>query len=298
MFTRAIGFSVVVSVLALACGGAPSDSSGSDDDAVTSASDEKNVQGVWTLQNDVTSIKAIVLNPDHTFFRANAKPLNGVFINGAGPGFDRETGTWSLSHSKHTITFNTDNGPDVLSYTFTPAHVLNGVFLPGHEPKDKLELRGIPAPGSQIAFPTQEYARGESFCLATSDCDGERTHNFWQPVSADNAKASCNTTTNACEMKSAAKAGELGGMCGGIAGIQCKSGLDCKLTTGPNGQPIPDAGGTCVKSDAGQGNSDCEVEEGGSCVDSEYACTQQGGQVSGNNCDGSATGGTVCCDLP
>jgi hypothetical protein len=44
------------------------------------------------------------------------------------------------------------------------------------------------------------------------------------------------------------------------------------------------------------GGSDCEAEEGGTCEVSEAACTRKGGTVSGNNCGGAASGGTVCCD--
>lgn len=36
--------------------------------------------------------------------------------------------------------------------------------------------------------------------------------------------------------------GELGGMCGGIAAIRCKAGLECKITA-----QHPDASGTCVE---------------------------------------------------
>jgi len=53
------------------------------------------------------------------------------------------------------------------------------------------------------------------------------------------------------------KAGEEGGMCGGIAGIQCKSGLACKLAATT---PHPDASGTCQKDSSVSG-------EGGPCGD-------------------------------
>ena len=68
-----------------------------------------------------------------------------------------------------------------------------------------------------------------------------------------------------------------GEFCGGIAGFQCKAGLECKLDGN-----YPDAGGTCVKSSAGAfcggiGNIkcpegfECQITEkypdaGGSCV--------------------------------
>jgi hypothetical protein len=253
MFKRAL-IGLVLSVSAVACGGAANggDGASAEDDAVTSASDASKVKGAWTLQNNMTSIQAIVLNGDRTFFRANARILNGVMIGGGGSNLERETGTWSISATKHTLTFHTGQGDEVYSYTYKQA-IMNGVFLPGHAPKDTLEIQGIPAPMSHIAYPTLEYGRADSYCLEVSDCNTE-LGKIWTPDQAS-GKVSCNAQTNVCE-RGASQPGN------------------------------------------GNGNSDCEVEEGGSCVESDAACTKQGGQVSGNNCDGSATGYTVCCDLP
>jgi hypothetical protein len=251
MFRRAF-VGLVLSVSAVACSSASPDgnSGASSEDALSSGSEASKVKGAWTLQNDLTSVKAIVLNGDHTFFRANARILNGVMIGNAS-NLERQTGTWSLSATKHTLTFHTDGGDQVFSYTYKPA-IMNGVFLPGHAPKDKLEIQGIPAPMSQIAFPTLEYARADSYCLEVSDCNAE-LGKIWTPEQ-ESGLVSCNADTNSCER-------------GATQGNQ-------------------------------DGNSDCEVEEGGSCVESEAACTNQGGEVSGNNCDGSASGFSVCCDLP
>jgi hypothetical protein len=205
MFKRAIGLvGLVVSVSVMACSGAPEsgDENVTGDDALTSAAAASEVKGAWTLQNDVTSVTAIVVNSDHTFFRANTPVLNGMFLPGHEPGAVRETGTWSISAAKGTMTFKTAQGEEAYTFTFTKA-VLNGMFLPGHEPKDRLELRGIPAKGSQIAFPTQEYVRADSYCFDKSDCNAEMANKIWTPVEAENverAQVYCNAKTNACEL--------------------------------------------------------------------------------------------------
>jgi hypothetical protein len=208
MFKRSMGiFGLVLSVSAFACSGAaPGNEGASNEDAVTSASDSTKVQGAWILQNDVTSVKAIVLNPDHTFFRANARVLNGIFLADAGPGptLQRETGTWSLCAAKGTMTFNSSLGAETYSYKFTPVGVLNGIFLPGHEPKDKLELNHTPEckegfACSQIAFPTQVYTRGPSYCLDASDCNSELASKIWTPVTENTGLISCEV--NACDMR-------------------------------------------------------------------------------------------------
>src|SRR5215510_366536 len=65
------------------------------------------------------------------------------------------------------------------------------------------------------------------------------------------SSASDTTSGDEQDVKKAAP-GTKGGLCGGIGGIQCKSGLSCQLSaTGP------DASGKCVAVAAG--------EEGGMC---------------------------------
>jgi hypothetical protein len=63
------------------------------------------------------------------------------------------------------------------------------------------------------------------------------------------------TTGDDSNVTSSKKLGTEGGMCGGLAGIRCGTGLECKIADTGSSDPA----GTCVKSDPG-------VDEGGTCA--------------------------------
>ena len=94
---------------------------------------------------------------------------------------------------------------DVYNYTYTPAKIMNGVFLPGSEPEAKLELtHAPPTNGSKIAYPTVEFTAQESYCnglpnVSTNDCDVQRNEQTWIP--SGSGKSVCNVAKNVCETK-------------------------------------------------------------------------------------------------
>lgn len=163
-----------VSSIVLACGG--TDSSNNDEPAQADDSEQdltaaaKQLTGDW--KNDDGSLDAYELKADGTFIHDQFRILNGVMINDPGaPPFGRDSGTFSVSKAKGTVTFHVKSGwhagdKQVYAYTYTPAPILNGVFVPGHEPTAKLVLTQQPAPGSHVAYAPKHYTHVGTFCAA------------------------------------------------------------------------------------------------------------------------------------
>jgi len=165
-----------LSAIVFACGS--TDGSNADDSATPGDESEqdltaaaKQLTGDW--KNDDGSLDAYAFNSDGTFIHDQFRILNGVLINdpNAMP-FNRDSGRFSVSKSKGTLTLHITAGwhagsTEVYDYKYTPAPILNGVFIPGHEPAAKLDLTAQPAKGSHVAFPTKHYTHVSSFCVAT-----------------------------------------------------------------------------------------------------------------------------------
>lgn len=196
---------MIWSVLALSvlagCGG----SADSQDQASSDSEDAVStvfIRGSWVaVDASLGDAAAIDIRPDHKFFQDSTKILNGVMVNGSPEGLVRQTGTWSLSTKNKTLTLNYDHGwdsPDpytvVYAYAYTAAPILNGVFVPGHEPTAKLALTEQPAKGSHVAYPTQKFDHADSWCTSDSDCKTELSDGTSQEGSDQ-----CNVSTNLCQ---------------------------------------------------------------------------------------------------
>jgi hypothetical protein len=164
--------------------------------------------GSWKIETgseNLTSDLSYDFNANGTFSRTVRKILNGMFLPGHEP-TTTETGTYTINASKKQVTLHVNGLSETYSYDVQPGKVLNGIFLPGHAPPPSatvLSLTGVPAPMSNIAFPTLKY-----------DLVG-------------------------AVGKVGAAEGE---NCGGFAGIQCADGLVCKTSAA-----CCDIPGTCVK---------------------------------------------------
>ncbi len=145
----------------------------------------KQLTGDW--KNDDGSLDAFEFRADGTFIHDQFRVLNGVLVNNPDSmPFNRDSGRYSVSKSKGTLTLHITDGwhagsTEVYDYPYTPAPILYGVFIPGHEPEAKLDLTAQPAKGSHVAFPTKHYTHVATFCsavgaecvaLAPSSCKG------------------------------------------------------------------------------------------------------------------------------
>ncbi len=130
----------------------------------------KQLDGDW--KNDDGSLDAFQFNSDGTFIHDSFRVLNGVLVNNPdAPPFNRDSGSYSVSKKHGTVTLHITAGwhsgsTEVYDYTYTPAPVLNGIFLPGKGPEAKLDLTLQPAPMSHVAYPTKHYTHTSSFCAA------------------------------------------------------------------------------------------------------------------------------------
>jgi hypothetical protein len=178
----------------VACGSAGSDDAapqGDQGDEQDITSTKSHLKGSWTITDDskaLTSTVAYELRPNGEFWRDDNKIFNGVMVKGAPQPVARTSGHYTIDTSKKTISFHVDAGPqkglvEELSYVFEAGKVLNGVFLPGHEPDTRahLTLTGIAAPGSHVAFPALKFALADSYCTADADCADERGDGTWTP---------------------------------------------------------------------------------------------------------------------
>jgi hypothetical protein len=198
-------FIASASVLAFAAtvfactGNATDDSTPADQGSEQDVKAAKNaLAGSWKIESaseNMTSDLAYDFNANGTFSRQVRKILNGMFLPGHEP-TTTQSGTYTIDASKKQVTLHIDSPSDIeetFSYNVQPGKVLNGVFLPGHAPNSQtvLSLTGVPAPMSNIAFPTLKYDLVSSVGKVG--------------------------------------AGE-GESCGGFAGIQCQDGLVCKTS--------------------------------------------------------------------
>jgi hypothetical protein len=204
----------IVSALALAasvfaCSSASSDGSadqGSEQD-VTAA--KVQLTGSWvvdTASAEETSVVALELRPNGDFWRDENQILNGVMIGNAPRPVHRDTGTYSVDTSAHTVTLTykpageDESVSETMHYAYKAARILNGMFLPGQEPNMNatLTLTGIAAPGSHIAFPAIQYDQQDSYCTSDKDCDSERSDKSWKPDQSIGGMSQCDQTNRVC----------------------------------------------------------------------------------------------------
>ena len=147
------------------------DGQDSSEQDITSA--RKQLGGDW--KNKDGSLDAFAFNADGTFIHDQLRVLNGVLVNGHGGGntFGRDTGRYTTSTKHGTVTLHVTDGwhagsTEVYAFTYTAARILNGVFLPGHEPSASLDLTLQPLPTERLAHPnpTKHYGHVGSFCAA------------------------------------------------------------------------------------------------------------------------------------
>jgi hypothetical protein len=139
------------------------------------------IGGDW--KNNDGSLDAFDFKSDGTFIHDQFRVLNGVLVHpngGSAPPFGRDSGKYSVSQKHGTVTLHITDGwhagsTQVYAYKYTAAKVLNGVFLPGHEPAASLDLTLQPAPNERLAAPnpTKHYRHVSSFCAAVgASCVG------------------------------------------------------------------------------------------------------------------------------
>jgi hypothetical protein len=195
-------FATVLSLSAavFACsGGSAQDGSGSPaqgpEQDVTNA--KNGIVGSWQVEDASKNLGpnlSYEFRSDGSFTRQARKVLNGLFLPGHEP-TQTESGTYTVDIDKKQVTLDVTSPrtySETLAYAVQPGRVLNGIFLPGHEPPPSntvLSLTGVPAPLSHIAFPTIKYD-----LVITTPGRGE------------------------------------GESCGGLAGLKCQDGLVCEGT--------------------------------------------------------------------
>src|SRR5215472_1972367 len=156
-----------------ACGGSPK-GDGSHGTGGQQAVTVNQVHGSWTSENGL--VTAYQFNADQSFFRDGAVILNGMVPNGGSlPKFKRTTGWFEIDDA--FLTLHDDDGTDeVFAITFKQA-IINGMYLPGHEPKSKITLtRQVDVEGQfqpDIAFPTVTFDHQKSWCVTIDDCMAE-----------------------------------------------------------------------------------------------------------------------------
>jgi len=189
------------------------------------------VKGTWSSEDGTET--ALDLRPNGEYVRDVAEILNGVFINGARP-FQRDTGRFSVSVKHQTITLHPDGGAadEVFAYVYTPAPVLNGMYLPGHEPAAHLTLTRQPPPMSHIAFSPQHFTSVQSWCTADADCTRELGDHTWTPYFLNGSHPVCDVSTNACVNQGyPTGGGDAGAADAGPPPGRCDTDADC-----PSGQ--------------------------------------------------------------
>jgi hypothetical protein len=151
--------------------------------------------------------------------------------------------------------------------------------------------------GGAAAASSEDGLRGSRApsCTSTDDCSQAFDDGKWKIAASKLDECVANhdqpAYCMACESHRCAFHPGFSAQPTSCRGTHCSQGEHCEM------QPVDGAGdlGPVCVADA-SGGSDCEAEEGGTCEVSEAACTRAGGTVSGNNCAGAASGGTVCCD--
>jgi hypothetical protein len=186
------------------------------------------LKGSWTISTDsknMTSSVAYEFRPSGEFWRDDNRVLNGVMVKDAPPPVQRTSGTYVVNTTKKTITLHITspiNSTEVVSYDYKAGRVLNGMFLPGHEPDTRasLTLTQQPAPMSHIAFPALVFKSADSWCTADTDCKDEAKDKTWLDGAAAPA-VSCDTDNRVCI---AAVNGPKANRCGNTT---CGEGLVC-----------------------------------------------------------------------
>jgi hypothetical protein len=162
----------------------------------------KQIMGAWHVgPKAADSSEAFVFHTDGTFVHDQFRILNGVLIAG-GPPPGRDIGTFTVNKTKHTVTLHVKQGwhsgeTQVFDYTYTPAKIMNGVYLPGAGPEATLELTRGP-------HPTIKLTAQDSYCnglpnVSTNDCEVQRNEHTWVP--AGHGKSVCNVSKNVCQTK-------------------------------------------------------------------------------------------------
>jgi hypothetical protein len=194
-----------------ACAAETTDEANANDPAVEDlTSGQKQITGAWHVgPKAFDSSEAYVFHTDGTFIHDQFRILNGVLIAG-GPPPGRDMGTFTVNKSKGTVTLHVKQGwhtgeTQVYNYTYTPAKIMNGVYLPGAEPEATLDLqKPAPTNGSKIAYPTVRFTAQDSYCsglpnVSTNDCEIQRNEQTWLP--SGKGKSICNVQKNVCETK-------------------------------------------------------------------------------------------------
>lgn len=201
--------SLLLSLSVFACAAETTDQADQSQEQDISAA-AKQMAGAWHAgPKNFDSTEAYVFHTDGTFIHDQFRIMNGVLIAG-GPPPGRDVGTYTMSKAKGTITLHVKQGwhtgeIDVYDYAYTPAKIMNGVFLPGAGPEATLQLTHTPPTnGSKIAYPTITFTAQASYCnglpnVSTNDCNVQRTEKTWIP--SGSGASVCDVSNNACDTK-------------------------------------------------------------------------------------------------
>jgi hypothetical protein len=206
---------MMVSLSVAACSGtdgASNEAVSGDDQDITAA---QAIHGSFVLEGDTKG--AYDFRPDGHFTRDTFKVLNGVFLPGHEPSnLVRDGGTYKFDAKKHVLTLHVTEGlfpgDESFEYKYEPGRILNGVFLPGHEPTSTatLVLTAIPSHPSLPAMVPMTFKSVESWCTSNTDCADEQKDGTWSPLSIGVPPArhiivaACDATVNACHLSIAA----------------------------------------------------------------------------------------------
>jgi hypothetical protein len=165
----------------------------------------RTLEGVWTIAPGQDSLpsetKAYVFRPNGEFFSYTPAVLNGLIPNGpnAGPPLARDAGKYTVDATQHRLTLRfTDSSEMVMTYEYTPAHILNGTPIKGGEGANRasLSLRDY-IPGSLMYVPTVKYDAADSFCTSDADCKTEADDQLWVDGKGQPG-IMCETTQRVC----------------------------------------------------------------------------------------------------
>ncbi len=163
---------VALATTVFACSSAPEDSDSAAADGNVDQGDEQDItstknqlKGSWDVSaasKDLTSVVSYEFNANGTFSREVNRILNGVLLPGSPRPTENQKGRYTINASKHLVTLHITSPREMtetLAYEYKPGRVLNGVFLPGHEPSNRptLTLTQQAAPRSHVAFPSIVY---------------------------------------------------------------------------------------------------------------------------------------------
>jgi hypothetical protein len=219
-----VSLAVALSLASVACVAESGDVETAGDELSTRVPAE--LLGSWKVADEASAFN---FRPNGTYFRDEARILNGIFLGGRPT--TRVSGGVKFNAARKVMTLSDNTS---YRYEYKPGKIFNGVFLPGSEPAATLKLtrfydakpgQAVPA----IVFPTVEYRKVDSYCSADTDCATELADKTWTPRAS--GKAVCDVQKSACSIPQEECGRGTCGVgtvcCNSLAGICTKPGDFC-----------------------------------------------------------------------